>query len=181
VQADADGRFAFAQLLPGQYELSVDSSGFKHYVRRDIPLVASQTAEVNPTLQIGESSERVEVSGQAVAIDTQTADQSITMTQREVLALPSNMRNSMLLIHAQAGISAAETGIPQNTEDQNYDRFNMNGGRTESALVMLDGVSATTGSGWNGMFYGLSVDSTQEVQVLRNSYDAQYGKSGGAS
>jgi outer membrane receptor for Fe3+-dicitrate len=37
----------------------------------------------------------------------------------------------------------------------------------------------SSGSGWNGLIYAPSVDSVQEVQVLRNSYDAQFGKSGG--
>jgi hypothetical protein len=53
----------------------------------------------------------------------------------------------------------------------------MNGGRTESSLMMLDGISVASGSGWNGLIYAPSVDSVQEVQVIRNSYDAQFGKS----
>jgi outer membrane cobalamin receptor len=55
----------------------------------------------------------------------------------------------------------------------------MNGGRTESTLILIDGVSASTGSQWNGLFYSPTLDAVQEVQIVRNSYDAQFGKSGG--
>jgi len=55
----------------------------------------------------------------------------------------------------------------------------MTGGRTESTLILIDGVSASTGSQWNGLFYSPTLDAVQEVQIVRNSYDAQFGKSGG--
>jgi len=45
----------------------------------------------------------------------------------------------------------------------------MNGGRTESTLILIDGVSASTGSQWNGLFYSPTLDGVEEVQIVRNS------------
>ena len=47
-------------------------------------------------------------------------------------------------------------------------------------LVLIDGVSATTSSQWNGLYYSPTLEAVQEVQLVRNSYDVQYGKSSGA-
>jgi hypothetical protein len=54
----------------------------------------------------------------------------------------------------------------------------MNGGRGQGGLVLIDGVPATSGD-WAGLIASPSVDSVQEMQIMRNSYDAQYGKSDG--
>jgi hypothetical protein len=178
-QTGAEGRYTFSQLLPSTYELMAEAPGFRTFVQKGIILRANQSAEVSFTMQVGDVTESVEVTGAAIQLDTQTANQSVTLTQDMVLNLPINARNPFVLVHATAGITAAHTGISQATSDQNHNRFGMNGGRTESSLMMLDGISAASGSGWNGLIYAPSVDAVQEVQVVRNSYDAQFGKSGG--
>ncbi|HYO81844.1 MAG TPA: TonB-dependent receptor, partial [Bryobacteraceae bacterium] len=65
-----------------------------------------------------------------------------------------------------------------NTSDQNVARFAFNGGRDMSGLVLIDGIPATAGD-WGGLLASPSIESVQEVQVSRNSYDAEFGKSGG--
>src|SRR5580704_6985991 len=175
----SEGRYAFSQLLPGGYELTAGAPGFQTFVERDITLVANQSAATNITLQLGEITQRVEISGSAAQLDTQTANQSVTLNERLVQGLPTNARNPMLLVYATAGVTAPTTGMTQSTADQNYDRFGFNGGRSTTTQILLDGVSVSAGNGWNGQIYTPSVDSVQEVQVIRNSYDAQFGRSGG--
>ena len=174
-----EGRYTFSQLLPGNYDLNAESPGFKTFVQRAIVLRANQSAELSFSMQLGEVTESIEVAAATLQLDTQTANQTVTLNQDMVMNLPLNARNPFVLVHATAGVTAAHTGISTATSDQNHNRFGMNGGRTESSLIMLDGISAASGSGWNGLIYAPSVDSVQEVQVVRNSYDAQFGKSGG--
>lgn len=178
-QTGPEGRYTFSQLLPSTYELTAEAAGFKTFVQRDIILRANQSAEISFSMQVGEVTESIEIAAAVIQLDTQTANQSVTLNQEMVLNLPVNMRNPFVLVHATAGITAAHTGISQATSDQNHNRFGMNGGRTESALMLLDGISVASGSGWNGLIYAPSVDAVQEVQLVRNSYDAQFGKSGG--
>jgi hypothetical protein len=177
--SSADGRYTFSQLLPGEYELAAEAPGFKAHAQKGILLKALQSAAVDVTLQLGEVSQRVEIAETSVQLDTQTANQSVTLDREMVLALPTNARNPMLLVHATAGITSPGVGITQATTDQNHDRFGMNGNRSTTTQILLDGVSTTTGSGWNGLLYSPSVDAVQEVQVIRNAYDAQFGRSGG--
>jgi hypothetical protein len=177
----ADGRYTFSQLLPGDYELTAESAGFKAHFQRGITLKASQSAAVDVALQLGEVTQRVEIAETSVQLDTQTANQSVTLSRDMVLALPTNARNPMLLVHATAGVTAPGVGVTQATQDQNHDRFGLNGGRSTTTQILLDGVSATTGTGWNGLLYAPSIDSVQEVQVIRNAYDAQFGRSAGGT
>ena len=96
-----------------------------------------------------------------------------------VLALPTNLRNPFTLVHATAGVTAPATGISQSTADQNQDRFGLNGGRSTTTGILIDGVNASAGNSWNGLLISPAIDSVAEVQVIRNAYDAQYGRSGG--
>jgi hypothetical protein len=83
------------------------------------------------------------------------------------------------MVHATAGVTAPATGISQSVADQNQDRFGLNGGRSTTTGVIIDGVNASAGNSWNGLLVSPAIDSVAEVQVIRNAYDAQYGRSGG--
>ena len=179
VTTAADGRYTFSQVLPGTYELTADTTGFKKYVQQGILLRANDTAELNVTLQVGSTTESVEVSGTVSLLDTQTADQSLHIETNTLANLPINTRTPFAIVWANAGISEAFVDTRNSTGDQNFDRFGMNGGRTESTAILIDGVSATTSSQWNGLYYSPTLEAVQEVQLVRNSYDAQYGRSGG--
>src|SRR5262245_30444314 len=81
VKTGPEGRFTFSQLLPGGYELQAEAVGFKTFVQRGINLIASQSAAVNFEMQIGAVSQQVEVGALALQVDTQTANQSVTMSR----------------------------------------------------------------------------------------------------
>jgi hypothetical protein len=179
IKTSADGRYTFSQLLPGTYELSAEAAGFKKLIHQGIILRANDTAEVNLTLEVGSTTESVEVSGTASLLNTQTADQSLHIETNTLANLPMATRDAFRIVWANAGISEAFNGATSNTGDQNLDRFGMNGGRTESTAILIDGVPATSTSQWNGLYYSPTLESVQEVQLVRNSYDAQYGRSGG--
>ena len=173
-----DGRYTFSQIPPGAYELSSETPGFKTFLQRNVTLVANQSGELNIAMQLGEITQTVEVDANLEQVDSQTANQSVTLDLKQVLELPVNARNPFVLVHATAGVVGVRTGVSTATQDQNHNRFAMNGGRDESAAILVDGVPTTSGD-WSALLIAPSVDSVQEVQVIRNSYEAQFGKSGG--
>ncbi len=176
--ASEAGRYTFSQLLPGNYELTVTAAGFRTSVQHNIVLIANQSAAVNLALQLGEITQRIDISEAAVHLDTQTANQSTTITRSMVASLPTNTRNPMTLVFAQVG-AVSVAGVNQGAMDQNYGRIGLNGQRDLSSEVLLDGVRITAGTNWNGLMYSPAVDSVQEIQVSRNTYDAQFGRSAG--
>jgi hypothetical protein len=176
----ADGRYVFSQLPPGTYEVSVEMTGFRRSVQRDADLRVNQTLELNINLQLGEVSQTVEVDAQVSLLDTQTANRAVTLDQQTVLDLPTNARNPFQFVHVNAGVIAVRTGISQATQDQNHNRFSMNGGRGQAGLTLIDGVPAAAVD-WGGLIASPSVDSVQEVNIQRNQFDAQFGKSDGGA
>jgi len=52
-QTDSDGRYRFSAMPVGDYEVTVESSGFAKYVQSGITLVLNQQATVNATMKTG--------------------------------------------------------------------------------------------------------------------------------
>ena len=174
----SEGRYVFSQLLPGSYSISIESAGFKTFTSSDIVLRANQSAELNAQLQLGQVTESVEVNGSVLQLETQSANQSYTMDRNQILNLPASTRNPFIAVSAMAGVTSQSVANSNNSSDQNQARFAFNGGRDMSGLVLIDGVPATSGD-WGALLAAPSVESVQEVVVSRNSYDAEFGKSGG--
>lgn len=178
----ADGRYTFSLLIPGSYDVIFEVSGFKKVIRSGVSLSASQIAEVNAQLELGQVAETVDVSATAVALDTETANQSTSLTTQQVTDLPVNFRNPLNLVYTTAGVKSmiAQTGIrsPQDTFlDGDLGLFAMNGGREGSNTIWVDGITVKAGD-WGQTLGTPQVDAVQEVQVSRNTYDAQYGRIG---
>ena len=180
----AAGRFTMPQLKAGTYELTVETEGFKRFVQSNIRLQGSQDAELNAALELGAVTETVEVTAQAVMLDTQSANQTSDLNSEEITELPLNFRNPLLLVHSNAGVmssfqNSGRRSVQDRFNDQEMALFSMNGGREASNTITVDGVSNKGGAGdWGANFGTPSVDAVQEMNISRNTYDAQYGRVG---
>jgi len=175
-----EGLYTFSQLAPGQYEVTVEMQGFRKAVQKNVELRVNQTNELNISLQLGEVSQTVEVQAAVTLLDTQSANRAVTLDSKAVLDLPANTRNPFQLVHVNAGVIAVRTGISQATQDQNHNRFSMNGGRGQAGLTLIDGVPAAAVD-WGGLIASPGMDAVQEVNIARNQFDAQFGKSDGGA
>jgi hypothetical protein len=176
---DQDGRFVFSQLPPGPYEVTAELSGFRRYKQVDLPLRANQAAELTIALEVGGIEDEVKVTAPTVALDTRSANQAVTLTNRMVSELPQGTRTPFAAILGLAGTTTRIFGNFQNAnQDQLFNGFALNGGRDLSSLVLIDGAPATAGD-WGGLIVSPSPESVQEMQVARNAYDAEFGRSGG--
>src|SRR5262245_53523293 len=70
VVSDASGNFDFPQLRLGAYRVEAERSGFRKLVRDGISLELNQRSKLDLTLQVGNVSETIEVSGQALLLET---------------------------------------------------------------------------------------------------------------
>src|SRR4051794_34518275 len=70
VQTDASGNYNVPSLPVGQYEVTVEKSGFNKQVRRGVNLVVGQQAVVNLTLEIGNVEQQVTVTAEAPIVNT---------------------------------------------------------------------------------------------------------------
>lgn len=173
------GQYVLNGLAPGQYKLSVSSTGFAPF-ETDLTLTADQAVEIDATLQPPSAKTEVNVEGSSVGqVETQTAHIEGTITEKEVLETGLNGRNFTQLIALAPGVSnqtgqdEAKVGVAGSV------KYSVNGGRVEYNNFDVDG-SDVLNAGLNGaestlMVYP-SLDAIQEVKVLTSNYGAQYGR-----
>jgi hypothetical protein len=178
-KSGARGSYEFNNLAPGTYELRATGPGFKEYVQSGMVLRANTAATVDISLQVGGTEQQVVVSSGTVLLDTETANNSVTMDSTLIEALPNNTRNPLNFVFNLAGVTESQGGMTtrSTTYDQNSSTFGLNGGRSAESEILVDGAPSTA-IDWGGMMVSPLQDSVQEQQVAVNEYDAQYERGG---
>jgi hypothetical protein len=169
----SSGDYYAPSLNPGEYKVSVESTGFQKSVTNTITLTVDQKVRVDVALKPGAVSETLEVTAQAVTLDTDSAALSQLVSQQQVEELPLNGRNFMQLLLVGAG--AVTVGGEQGTMRQGEgDAISVNGGRPEGNNYTLDGLVNTDPALVTPAVI-LSQDAIGEFKVESGTYPAEYG------
>ena len=174
-----DGAYMFSSLLPGTYRITATASGFETFVKTGMILRANTAAAIEIPLQVGRSEQQVVVSADTVLMDTESANNSVTMDTALIQSLPNNTLNPLNFVYDLAGTTEAQGGMysRSNTYDQYGSTFGLNGGRSAESEILVDGAPSTA-IDWGGLMVSPIQDSVQEQQVVQNEYDAQYERGG---
>ncbi len=169
------GLYRFDNLLPGRYEITAGAQGFHQFVQSNMILRANTAATVNVPLTMGAAEQTVQVTGEAVLLDTETANNSVTLDRTLIENLPNNTRNPLNFVYTLAGTTEAQGGMTSRSQtfDQLASTFGINGGRSAESEILIDGAPSTA-IDWGGLMVAPIQDSVQEQQILQNGYDAQY-------
>ena len=81
------------QLPPGNYEVTGEVAGFKKLVCPNVTLEMTRQLRIDMQLEIGSTTEVVNVEASTPLVETETGQLSITISTRELTALPSLGRN----------------------------------------------------------------------------------------
>jgi hypothetical protein len=175
-QTNASGGFTFSYLNSGVYRLSIESSGFKTGVYPGIQVATEQKRRVDVQLQLGNVSEKVEVTGAAAQIDTDSAVVGTILSQREVTGLPLNGRDFSLLATIEPEVTFA--GTQGSSIQAQLNTFVTVGGNSiVGAAYSLDGVDNRNDS-WAGPAMNPSVDTIQEFRIEKSQSSAEFGGGG---
>ena len=167
------GDYYAPSLNPGSYKVSVEAPGFQKSVTDAFTLTVDQKVRVDVALKPGAVTETLEVTAQAVTLDTDTAALSQLVSQQQVEELPLNGRNFVQLLFLGAG--AVTIGGEQGTMRQGEgNAISINGGRPEGNNFTLDGL-VNTDQAMETPAVILSQDAIQEVKVESGIYPAEYG------
>src|SRR4030095_9852391 len=80
--SNSEGSYLVPSLPPGPYKLGIEHAGFKTFSQTGITVVVGENARVDAALQVGEVTEKVEVSAGAVAVDTASTTVGTTVDNR---------------------------------------------------------------------------------------------------
>ena len=180
-QTDPQGSYAFPQLPPGPYNLSVSAEGFKRFEVTGVILLVEQTARVDATLEIGAVTEQIEVVAAGAIVQSETSSVGQVIDRERIVELPLNGRNFVQLANISAGAAPAYNGRSATITNQSGRpdmATHISGGRGDANSFLIDGVESRN-SWFNSPAILLSVDAIQEFKVDRNMFAAEYGQGSG--
>jgi hypothetical protein len=173
-------------LLPGRYEVTATSPGFATTVATDIVLKVGAQQEVNLVMRVGETTQKIQVTDAAPAVDLATSTIAGEVDSKTILELPLNGRSWADLATLEPGVNAVlsqpiVTGTDRGQRGLGA-QITIAGTRPQQNNYLLDGLSIEDYSnGAPGSVLGgtIGVDAIQEFSVLTSNYSTQYGRTSG--
>jgi len=171
---DDQGTFKVANLQPGVYAVTVNSSGFSPFTQERVVVEVGRETKVEANLSVGPVQGTVEVTSEAPVINTAQQDFSTNINQTSINELPINGRrwsNFALLTPGSSldgtfglisfrGISGLLNNNTVDGGDNNQAFFSEERGRTRISYV-------------------ISQSAVREFQVNTSNYSAEYGRAAG--
>src|SRR5437763_12318048 len=106
------GLFAFTSLPVGDYTISVEKSGFKTFKKTGNALEVGTPLTVDATMEVGQVSETVTVTGGTEQLQTANATIGNVVEQKAIEALPLNGRNPLTLLLLEPGVCSDQPAAP---------------------------------------------------------------------
>src|SRR5436190_21181380 len=82
--SDIQGLYRFSLLIPGTYEIMIDSPGMKQYHNQELVLNVAQAARLDVRLEIGSNTEIVEVRTPQLLLNAETAAQGTVIGEEKI-------------------------------------------------------------------------------------------------
>ena len=179
-QTDDSGEYRFLALPPGTYTLTVEKAGFRKFQQTDLSLPVNVAVTSNVKMDVGSTSEKVEVSAQSETVNTTDASLGNAFSEVQVKELPLESRNVPDLLSLQAGVMYTGHN-PDIDVDVDTRSGAVNGARSDQSNVTLDGISVNDkGAHAFTSVLPVTLDSVQEFRVTTTNYGADQGVSSAA-
>src|SRR5713226_302882 len=134
---DGDGSYQILLVPIGAYTVSVEAQGFRKTVTSPQRLAINPSLKVDVSLEVGATTETVQVESSASGVETVNATLGHSVTSAQIVNAPLNGRNVLSLALTEPGV------IPSNVGGAGIDAtgagFSVAGGRQDSVTFLLDG------------------------------------------
>jgi len=183
-KTDSSGRYNVVNLNPGTYSVAITAPGFRKEEQTNVVITPNTVSRIDVHLVVGQQSEQVNVSAEAVELQTDKADTHTEINSKAVVDLPisgSGYRNYQQLIDLTPGSMPSTfynsqtdvPGIPLNTH--------INGGNGQTNVTQIDG--ATSVNVWLPQYSGYVVpaETVDAVNIVTSAADADQGTGGSSS
>lgn len=179
VQTNESGLYVMPAIPSGRYTLSASLTGFRTVERKGIEVQIGSASRIAFTLEVGQLSEVVEITGGAPLLQTENSAVGTVIDNRAIVELPLNGRNYLQLASL---IPGATTNGPTSSQgkqrmggQRNSFGLNVAGQRLHFNHYSLDGIE-NTDLNFNSYMLLPSVDALQEFNVVAGLFDAEYGR-----
>jgi hypothetical protein len=174
-ETNSSGIYAAPSLIPGEYQVDVEFTGFKKKQIQNIVLETGQNLRLDASLALGALTEVVEVKATATPLKQETAEISTTISSAAIRNLPVTGRAPMDLALLSPGVASNGDASAQDYGGGT----SINGSRTQGAVLLLDGAPASSVDGYAERLG--SIEAIHEVKLLTGTYSAEYGRTSGTT
>lgn len=169
------GNYTIPLLPVGGYTVETQLTGFRTELRRGIVLNVDARVRLDFTLQVGQLTEKIEVTSEAPLVQTEDSSVGFVVDNKKIVELPLNGRKFEQLVQLVPGaVQAAEGSL-----NANRGLFSIAGQPEVSSNFLLDGVD-NIDPVVRIYAYRPSIDLIQEFKVETSTYSAEFGRNSGA-
>ena len=166
------GAYTVTNLIPGEYELTVQSDGFRTFVQRAILLQTGQTLRSDVELEFGQLTESVTVDAQLITLNTENGTiKGDVIVMEEIQELPLAGRDFTDLAFFVPGV------VPK-AEGGQGSFANIDGARAFNTNFHVDGFDNRNAGGAAAQVRP-NIDALQEFKMEVSGYSAEYGRMAG--
>ena len=181
---DTAGEYRFVGLPTGNYSLRLEKTGFQSQTRDGIQLTSAAEVMIDSRLAIGNIQQQTTVSADFTGIDKTTSTINAPVAEKSLTELPLNNRDLLSAVALEPGVAPNPSSSPSLLSSGKDGQVAINGIRPSMTNFLIDGIDATdpvwgnSPAGASGFFLGLN--ELEEVRVLTQTFNAEYGGHGGA-
>lgn len=169
--SQANGDYQFLQLPVGTYNITVTAPGFKTFIATGIPLSIDQQYVEQVKLNLGDSAEKIEVSADAVQVNTSDMQLSNIVDARQIIEYPLIGRSFTQLEQILPGVQASNDRFGSN--------YSVNGAQTQQSSYLINGAD-TNDFAINTVGIQPNPDALGEFNLITSSLNAEYSRNSGA-
>lgn len=163
------GLYVFPSLPVGTYNIVVEKAGFNRQSLTDIEVRIASRLDLNLRLEVGDVQQTVDVTAEAMLLETSSAQRGQSLSTRMMNTLPffsGGVRNPRTFVTYLPGANpSTELSVSGS------------GGRAQE--ILIDGASATIPESGGTAFNFPSAEMFGEFRLLTSTFDAEYGRFGG--
>jgi hypothetical protein len=178
VVTDANGSFVITNLVAGTYDVTVTLAGFKVYVQKGLVLTATERLSLPPiALELGGREETISVEASTIRVQTQSGERSAVISAADIANTGLRGRDFMGTLKVLPGVV--------DTAARDAPGWGSVGGMTINGMAQFnfsyDGVTNKDTGSNSGNYAAPALDSIAEVKVQASNFQAEYGRTSGAT
>ncbi len=175
-----DGLYQFGSLFAGRYRVDAEKAGFKKTSHPDVVVEVQQTSRIDMTMQLGQVTQTVEVTGETPLMQPDTSSLGQVIDQREANELPLNGRNVFNLAQLSPSVVPQGSSLGSIVGKNPFDlgNFQVGGSFANQGAEYLDGQPLNIGY-INLPLLVPTQDSIGEFKVQYSNLGPEWGKFSG--
>jgi len=181
---DGDGVYRAVGLIPGEYTVAVEASGFRLTTTSPQIVGVATPVRVDITLEVGAVTEVVSVETKVTQVNSEDAQLGKVLRNVSELPLLSGNagRNPLALVGTQPGVTLAGVSPAPVVSTNAIGPFSVNGQRTQANNYLLDGGDSNDlAINVPDAVQQISPDALEEFRVVTGAAKAEYGRNAGAT